>query len=142
MKKLKPTDLEGFVHGEHQPYTDYNEDIMNWLKDNAKVSIYIGNRNYIFTQEENFYTHNICFATDIYYTNEQFMELIGMTKKNEFDSLLEQAHSLVKQIEDLWNKAKSQIDPKQQAIQKELEFAEAKKQRLEAHINVLKSKLK
>jgi hypothetical protein len=31
---------------------------------------------------------------------------------------------------------------KQQVIQKELEFAEAKKQRLEAHINVLKSKLK
>lgn len=34
------------------------------------------------------------------------------------------------------------VDPKQQAIQKELELAEAKKQRLEAHINVLKSKLK
>lgn len=34
------------------------------------------------------------------------------------------------------------VDPKQQAIQKELEFAEAKKQRLENHINVLKSKLK
>lgn len=34
------------------------------------------------------------------------------------------------------------VDPKQQAIKKELEFAEAKKQRLENHINVLKSKLK
>lgn len=33
------------------------------------------------------------------------------------------------------------VDPKQQTIKKELEFAEAKKQRLENHINVLKSKL-
>lgn len=34
------------------------------------------------------------------------------------------------------------IDVKQQSIKKELELAETKKQRLENHINILKSKLK
>jgi ABC-type transporter Mla subunit MlaD len=144
MKKLKPLDLKGFTANEHEPYTDYNQEIIDWLKDNAEVSNSINaKRKYIFTQVDNFYTHDACFNTDKYYTNAQFMERIGMINKSneEFDSLLEQAHSLVKQIEKLWNKAKSQIDTKQENIRKELEFAEAKKQRLENHINILKSKL-
>lgn len=144
MKKLRPTDLKEFVNGVHQPYTDYNQEIIDWLKGSAVVSEGINSFDkYIFTQLESFYTNHLVLGGDEYYTNEQFMELIGMPKpsSSEFDSLLEQAHSLVKQIEQLRDKAKSQIDSKQQAIKKELEFAEAKKQRLENHINVLKSKL-
>jgi len=192
MKKLKPTDLKGFVVEGHQPYTDYNQEIIDWLKDCRALSDFADTvKRYIFTQEENFYPHNKIFADDVYYTNEQFMEWIGMTKtpsekvthndvftKSDLkdgmicttrdgnvytvkgDRLLRDGgmYMLLEDINDTLicedigefdiirveqpTVVFERVDIKQRSIKKELELAEAKKQRLENHINILKSKLK
>lgn len=143
-KKLKPSDVKGYVRGKHQPYTDYNQEIADWLKVNSDVTDFDDKSNrYIFTGYSTFYSHCIVGDDEVYYTNEEFKKLIGMdnTPDGDFESLLKQAYGLVKQIEQLLDKSKLQIDTKQDNIRKELEFAEAKKARLEKHIDVLKSKL-
>ena len=127
-------------------HTPNTKEVRKFLEDNfelsGKICEWESSLKFITSTYDKEKLYNTNTSWGEYISTDKFMELIGMTKKNEFDSLLEQAHSLVKQIEDLLNKSKSQIDLKQQAIQKELEFAEAKKQRLENHINILKSKLK
>ena len=84
MKKIKPTDLKGFVANEHQPFTDYNQEIADWLTENAEVDILTPISLYIFTDEQGtFYGQKIIYSQDKYYTNEEFKEWIGMTKKEE-----------------------------------------------------------
>lgn len=134
-------------------YIDYDfhtpniKEVREFLKDNFELSGRIGEWESGDKHITPTYSREALYTTDsswgVFIPTEKFMKLIGMSKKSneEFDSLLEHAHSLVKQIEELWSKAKSQIDTKQENIRKELEFAEAKKQRLENHINILKSKL-
>lgn len=79
MKKLKPTDLKGFVAGVHQPYTDYNQDIIDWLEEHSDETEFDEQyRKYIFGGKLSFYTHDVTYKHEVYYTNEQFMELIGM----------------------------------------------------------------
>jgi hypothetical protein len=80
MKKIKPSDLAGFINNRRQPYTDYNQDIVDWLRDNAKFHDSELDHNYIFSGEEGFYRHSTVFPNDKYYTNEEFKEWIGMTK--------------------------------------------------------------
>lgn len=204
MKKIKTTDLKGFVANEHRPYTDYNKDIADWLTENADrvdFTRHINPSCYIFTSRGGeFYSHYNTIAGDVYYTNEEFKEWIGMTKKEEklvsntmpklvagkhwvvveneghggiglitinnmiqyikgedgavsngFDSAEDVSRYIVevREIADhtpptfksakiVWKK----VDQKQLAIQKELEFAKAKAERLTAHISVLESKLK
>lgn len=82
MKKIKPKDLEGFVYRSHQPYTDCNQEIVDWLKENAKFDDVVLPYNYIFSGEESFYKHSTVFLSDRYYSNEEFKEWIGMTKHN------------------------------------------------------------
>lgn len=214
MKKIKTTDLKGFVANEHRPYTDYNKDIADWLTENADRVDFTRHMNpscYIFTaMGGEFYSHRNTIAGDAYYTNEEFKEWIGMTKKlttkeklenvinNEgqraLDYLKEKTvnkgfikadlkdgmicttrrgdkyivrgdrmimdcgrYVLLKDIsDDLTVRGLSfldivsvqqtitvfeRVDEKQLAIQKELEFAKAKAERLAAHISVLESKL-
>lgn len=188
MKKLKPTDLKGFVKGEHQPYTDYNQDIVDWLiQHNWKYKTCGSSTAYIFGDKDYFYNQNVLLKSDVYYTNEQFMEWIGMTKKTSENTFTKSDlkdgmicttrcgyvytvhgdrmnrsggfHIMLENISDdltvdggtgdldivrveqptvLFER----VDTKQQSIKKELELAEAKKQRLENHISILKSKLK
>jgi hypothetical protein len=80
MKKIKPKDLEGFVYCSRQPYTDYNQEIVDWLKENAKFDDTVLPYNYIFSGEESFYKHSTVFPNDRYYSNEEFKEWIGMNK--------------------------------------------------------------
>lgn len=225
MNKIKATDLKGFIAYEHQPYTDYSHDIDHWLSKNAVQVDFKDHTNrscYIFTARDGeFYSHFHKMKFDKYCTNEEFKELIGMTKKtiakekldnilnnegqqvldslkekymNEMPKLVAGKHWVVVKnegyggiglvvgdgmiyyvenekgkpcqgfdiIEDVsqyiievreitnnnppaftsaevvWKK----VDQKQLAIQKELEFAKAKAERLAAHISVLESKLK
>lgn len=186
-KKLRPQDLKTFVCGRHQPYTDYNEDIVMWLKKNSEgYTDYAAKRKYIFSAETKFYCHNYIFDCDHYYTNDEFKKLIGMPLNNESVSKFTPAdlkdgmictarggyvytvkgdrmfrdggHLFLDSINHDWSVGMGDpkfdivlveqptvlykyVDPKQESIKKELELAEAKKVRLESHINILKSKL-
>lgn len=212
MKKIKTTDLKGFVANEHQPFTDYNQEIADWLTENAEVNILTPISPYIFTDEQGtFYGQKIIYSQDKYYTNEEFKEWIGMTKNlttkeklenvinNEGQRVLDYLkeknvnkgftkadlkdgmicttrggsvytvqgdrmtreggmYMLLKDISDdltvddlpaldivsvqITLTVFERVDEKQLAIQKELEFAKAKAERLAAHISVLESKLK
>lgn len=222
MKKIKTTDLKGFVSYKHQPYTNYNKDIADWLTENADrvdFTRHINPNCYIFTARNGeFYSHYDTLAADVYYTNEEFKELIGMTKKDEKPLIVENLEYLIntagkkatdhlKQLVGLikedgkFTKADlkdgmictvrggyiytvqgdrmikeggnymlleyindnltvnglseldivsvqqtitvfERVDEKKLTIQKELEFAKAKAERLAAHISVLESKLK
>jgi hypothetical protein len=81
MKKIKPSDLAGFVKDEYNPYTDYNQEIADWLELNAVyANPQFGHNKYIFAGFDEFYQHYIKYGHDVYYTNEQFKEWIGMNK--------------------------------------------------------------
>ncbi len=187
MKKIKATDLKGFVSYEHQPYTDYNKDIADWLTENAAQVDFKNHTDrscYIFTYRNGeFYSHCPVMSFDVYYTNEEFKEWIGMTKKTvnkgftkadlkdgmicttregyiytvQGDRMTREGmYMMLEDINDdltvtgldfldiiyVHQKVFERIDQKQLAIQKELEFAKAKAERLAAHISVLESKLK
>jgi hypothetical protein len=213
MKKIKTTDLEGFVKDVHHPYTDYNEEIADWLMENAEVDNQtpLDYGGYIFTDEQGtFYGQKIIYSMDVYYTNEEFKKWIGMTKKlttkdklasilnvegqRALDYLEENTmnkgftkadlkdgmictirggkvytvqgdrmtreggmYMLLEDIDDdltvddipeldivsvqITLTVFERVDEKKLAIQKELEFAKAKAERLAAHISVLESKL-
>ena len=81
MNLITPKDLKGFVEGRHQPYTDYNQEIIDWLTENNGGDFRNHQPRYchIFTQSGSFYTHYLKYEHDVYYTNEQFKEWIGMT---------------------------------------------------------------
>lgn len=194
-KKLKPSDVKNYVRGKHQPYTDYNKEIEDWLENNSdNTEFYRGDiGKFIFTGNNTFYRHYIATKYEVYYTNEEFKKLIGMDttpeKSDAFPTLEAGKHIVqiegrkwgyyltddiiawvtygddavlgwdrftnvkdeithvyevktetfphIKYATCIWDSTKS----KKVNIRKELEFAEAKKQRLENHINILKSKL-
>lgn len=83
MKKIKPSDLKGFVNRSHQPYTDHNQEIVDWLRENTDFREPTQEYRYIFSEEDKFYQHFVKYDSDVYYTNEKFKEWIGMTKKVE-----------------------------------------------------------
>jgi hypothetical protein len=200
--KIKPSNLKGYIQGSHQPYTDYNQEIVDWLKINSQLGDYQFNR-YIFSGPTDFYTHTYAGSYDTYYTNEQFKEWIGMNKPVAFTKAdLKQGYivecrnngkyvvvgnllisldsergwnSLVDYKDDLtldttgdvieWDIMKVfspysadsrkglsgclellwervEVDTRKEAIKKELEYAKAKKLRLEAHIEKLEGKIK
>lgn len=190
MNKIKTTELKGFVGNTHQPYTDYNQDIADWLTENTVRVDFDRAGDYIFTAKDGeFYSHNHTMSFDKYYTNEEFKEWIGMTKKEEKtvnkgftkadlkdgmictirggyiytvqgDRMTREGgmYILLEDISDdltvddlpeldivsiqITLTVFERVDEKQLAIQKELEFAKAKAERLAAHISVLESKLK
>jgi len=213
MKKIKTTDLEGFIANEHQPYTDYNPEIAEWLTNNAELVDFGNHTNstcYIFTAKDGeFYSHFHEMGFDKYYTNEEFKVWGGMTKKlttkDKLDSILNvegqrvfdylkekymnkgftkadlkdgmvcttrrgekyivqgnrmickgTGYMMLEDINDdltitgldfldiiyVHQQVFNRVDQKQLAIQKELEFAKAKAERLAAHISVLEAKLK
>lgn len=201
MKKINPTELKGFIANKHQPYTDYNEEIADWLMENAEVDNLtpLNYGGYIFTDEQGtFYGQKIIYNVDKYYTNEEFKKWIGMDKKatshlKELISEYKEATKFTKAdlkdgmvcttrgdnvytvqgdrmtrgggmymlledidddltVEDLPEldivsvqqtiTVFERVDEKKLAIQKELEFAKAKAERLAAHISVLETKLK
>ena len=215
MKKIKTTDLKGFIANEHQPYTDYNKEIADWLTENAAqvdFTRHINPNCYIFTSRNGeFYSNYHHISCDVYYTNEEFKKWVGMTKKpttkdklasilnvegqraldylkerymNEGftkadlkdgmvcttrrgDKYIVQGDRMIREggmymlLEDINDDLTvddysgldivsvqqtitvfERVDEKKLAIQKELEFAKAKAERLAAHISVLESKLK
>lgn len=190
MNKIKTTDLKGFIGNTHQPYTDHNQEIADWLTENAVRVDFDRTRDYIFTAKNGeFYSHSTSISCDKYYTNEEFKEWIGMTKKEEKtvnkgftkadlkngmicttrggsvytvqgDRMTREGgmYMLLEDINDdltvddlpaldivsvqITLTVFERVDEKQLAIQKELEFAKAKAERLAAHISVLESKLK
>jgi hypothetical protein len=84
MKKIKPSDLKGFSEGQFTPYTDYSEEIAEWLKENAEFTgRHQSHYDCIFSAGNEFYCHYVKYSHDKYYTNEEFKEWIGMTKKVE-----------------------------------------------------------
>lgn len=213
VKKINSTDLKGFIANEHQPYTDYNPEIAEWLTNNAELVDFGNHTNstrYIFTAKDGeFYSHFHEMGFDKYYTNEEFKVWIGMTKKlttkDKLDSILNvegqrvfdylkekymnkgftkadlkdgmvcttrrgekyivqgnrmickgTGYMMLEDINDdltitgldfldiiyVHQQVFNRVDQKQLAIQKELEFAKAKAERLAAHISVLETKLK
>lgn len=192
MKKIKTTDLEGFIKDIHHLYTDYNEEIADWLRVNAEVDNLtpLNYGGHIFTDEQGtFYGQKIIYNMDKYYTNEEFKEWICMTKKEEKvmnkgftkvdlkdgmictiragESYTVKGDRMIGEDEvfifigninndltvnglpflDIVSVQQTitvfeRVDEKKLAIQKELEFAKAKAERLAAHISVLESKLK
>ena len=135
--------LKGFVNKQHQPYTEYNQEIINWLEENADgITDSLGYNKFIFTQNDDtdsFYTYMDIYRYDVYYTNEQFKEWIGMTKKK--DCVRNKLEELIKTDGKVVIEYLKELLAREDSIRKELQFAEAKKERLEKHIEVLKSKL-
>ncbi len=191
MKKIKTTELKGFITTEHRPYTEFNEEISDWLTENALVNLEmpLTQGRYIFTDNNGFYGHSVRYSFDTYYTNEKFKEWIGMIKKEEKvmnkgftkadlkDGMIcttrggkvytvqgvrmTSRGGMYMLLEDISDDLTvddlseldivsvqialtvfERVDEKKLAIQKELEFAKAKAERLAAHISVLESKLK
>ena len=146
-KKLKPSDVKGYVKGTHQPYTDYNKEIEDWLKSNSDNTEFYSwdSGKFIFTGQATFYRHSSVFNNEVYYTNEEFKKLIGMdTTSDESDVLVpikQKLDELYKEDPVAVRQYLKELDTREANIRKELEFAEAKKARLEKHIDVLKSKL-
>jgi hypothetical protein len=85
MSKVSAIKLEGFVGGFHQPYTDYDQEIVNWLNCNGGEFLSMSFvDNYLFSGKGgNFYSHIIISSQDVYYTPEEFKAWIGMTKQEE-----------------------------------------------------------
>lgn len=145
-KKLKPSDVKGYVRGKHHPYTDFNQEIADWLKVNSDVTDFDDESNrYIFTGCDSFYSHYIVDDDEVYYTNDEYKKLIGMDDTpNVSDTLVstkQQLDELYKSDPVVVRQYLKELATREDNIRKELEFAEAKKARLEKHIDILKSKL-
>lgn len=133
-------------------YTPNTEEVQEFLKMNFELS----NRYNEWVSTHDFitptYSKKELFTTDnnwgVFISTEQFKKLIGMditseksdtklSTKQKIDQLLSTRGE--EAVEWLTDKLKEFV--KRENIRKELEFAEAKKVRLEKHIDVLKSKL-
>lgn len=143
-KKLKPSDVKGYVRGKHHPYTGYNQEIANWLE-NKSDNTDFDNSNYIFVGYDDFYSHSLVDDNEVCYTNEEFKKLIGMDitpkKSDTLVSTKQTLDELYKTNPTAVRQYLKELATREANILKELEFAEAKKARLEKHIDVLKSKL-